>query len=575
MSRLPDTNPRIDTRRARPDASAGILPLDRRDALAAAIILIAVLVVGAPGITLGGLGWSDAPGHTFDGIFVLEYVRACLEAGPDLLEPQAARQWAERFYLRHPALGIIVYWPPGFAIVEAGMFALFGVSVTTARATVLLFAFGAGLLTYRLGKRWFDTPTGLIAALLLISCPHGARWLNDVMLEWPATFWVLAAALAYQLDRDTRRKRWSVLFAATLVLAFLTKQTAVFIGPVLLVHALLAADRRAYLLRPALLVSLTAAAAIIAGYLFLTLEFTALPRLLLRPVVDLHFLPAHLPQVVGWPLLPVALLGLATFAVAPDRRARGLLLLWFVAWAVFCSVIAAKEPRYLFFAVPPMALAASRFFIPAAPPGGREAALSWARDAPRLSLLILLILAQVYLARSSSLGRLPDHAPAVAELAGRPDADLVLVDALRDGQFIFDLYRHPTAAGKIIPLRASKLLYARAARMEYDPRVFVETEQDIVDILDNYGIRYIIIESAFPKTHYQAADPMPRKRLRRLLATDSRFTLVKSWPLRCGDPIWQDVELCLYTYTDCPPRGSDSVNLSFPAMGRDVTFQLP
>ena len=42
--------------------------------------------------------------------------------------------------------------------------------------------------------------------------------------------------------------------------AFLTKQTAGFILPVLLIHALISRNRRAYLLRPALIASLVCTA---------------------------------------------------------------------------------------------------------------------------------------------------------------------------------------------------------------------------------------------------------------------------------------------------------------------------
>jgi hypothetical protein len=172
----------------------------RLDLLSGVLIVLAVLVTGGRGITAGGLGWSDAPNHTFDGIFILEFVKDVTNGNVQAFEPDSVQRWAEQFYLKHPTLGIVVYWPPGFAIIEAAVFGVFGVSVAAARATVLLFAIGAALLMYALGKRLFDRTTGLLAALLLITCPHGVLWLNDVMLEWPATFWILAALYAYQAD---------------------------------------------------------------------------------------------------------------------------------------------------------------------------------------------------------------------------------------------------------------------------------------------------------------------------------------------------------------------------------------
>ena len=542
-------------------------PLGRFDLAAMGIILLAILAIGAPGITTGGLGWSDAPNHTFDGIFVYEFIRQW--------PLDRAREWAEQFYLRYPALGIIVYYPPGFAFIEAGLFAILGVSIGVARATVLMFAFGAGWLMYVLGRRWFDRPTGLLASLLLITCPHGLLWMNDVMLEWPATFWILVCVWSYERGRTSRSAAWSFLLAGAVVMAFMTKQTAGFILPVLLVHALLQSDRWKYMLRPSLLVSLIASCAFIGGYVLFSRRYTALPSQLLRPSFDLAGM-AHWPaEILGWPLLPIAILGLLTFIAKPDRGPRGLLLLWFAAWTGFSLSIAAKEPRYLFFSIPPLAFAAVRFGLGSERSKVVRRTLSWRADAPRLTLLSALVLVQGLLARARDTGRLPDYAAAVTKLIERENADLVLVDSVRDGQFVFDVYQNPEARDRIIPLRASKILYARAAREKYDYQQFVESPDDIVALFDRYAIRYAVIESAYPATPYTDADPPPRKMLRELLGNDERFSLLDTWSQKFGDPIWDGVELQLYEYRECPSRTEKKIKLSIPAMNREVELELP
>lgn len=536
--------------------------------IAAAVILaLAVALIAGPGLTDGGLGWSDAPQHVGGGVFLIEFCKAL-----PLDRPAA---WAERFYLDYPSVGLIVYWPPGFAVALAAAFAMFGVHVVTARLTVMLFAFAAGWLMVRLGRRWFGDATGLLAALLLFTCPHGALWLNDVMLEWPATFWILLTVWAYQKDRDQPKTRWAMLAAAAWVAAFLTKQTAGFIMPVLLVHALLGADRRVFLRRPALIASLAVAAGLIVAYVLVSRPYAALSGVLIEPSPDFWFYPARLVEIVGLPLLPAALLGLATLIARPSRGPRGLLLLWLFAWWGFSSVIAAKEPRYFFFALVPLMFATVRFLVPRPKPDGSEAAITWPGGAARIALLVAVIVVQAAIARSRPTGRLPDYAAAVEMLANRPDADLVLVDAVRDGQFVLDNYRNPRTRGRIIPLRASKLLYARIARTRWGYAQFVDSERDIVDLLDRYGIRYVAIESALPRTHYLDADPPPRESLRRLLANDERFVCLGAWPLRCDDPAWEEVELKLYAYPTCPPRRSKTITLSIPAMGREVEIELP
>ena len=554
-----------------PQAGAGLPPddrgLTRHDWLAAGLIVLAVLAVGLPGITTAGLGWSDAPLHALDGVFVLEFLRA-MPLGDPL-------GWAEQFYLRHPALGIVVYYPPGFALIEAAMYAVAGVSVVTARATVILFAAGAALLMYALGRRWFDRRVGAIGALLLVTCPHGVQWLRDVMLEWPATFWILAAIYAYERDRETCSRTWVLAAAGAVLMAFLTKQTAGFIGPVLLLHALWCERRRAYWNRPTLWGAAGAVGLAVLLYLRLSSSFAALPRTLLQPSPDAWYYLSHLPEIAGWPLLCVTAIGLVRLRHTASPEAARLTCLMLLVWFLFCTTISAKEPRYFFYALVPMAWIGASLAARTPRSGQVETGSArLGRQGQRVALVVAILI-QAWLAPIGRTGRLPRFQDAVAQLAGRPDADLVLVDGVRDGQFVFDAYADPAARERLIPIRASKLLYARAARERYGYRQFVRNADDIVELLDRHGIRYIAIESEHPTTHYREADPPPRRWLRRLLATDSRFERIGGWPLRCRDPIWDRVELHLYAYPSCPPRRSEKLTFSMPSMGRDVTLDLP
>ena len=86
--------------------------------------LLTLMIVGRD-IDKGGLSWSDAPLHVMDGVFIHDLVAVSPET--------PLREWAEQYYLRHPCLGLIVYYPPLFAVIEAGVFGVAGISVLTAR----------------------------------------------------------------------------------------------------------------------------------------------------------------------------------------------------------------------------------------------------------------------------------------------------------------------------------------------------------------------------------------------------------------------------------------------------------
>ncbi len=609
-------------------ASTHGMPSRRTHWLAAMLIALAVAIIGARDVTRGGVGWSDGANHLFDGIFLYEFAREM-----PLDSPMA---WAEQFYLRHPSLGIVVYWPPGFAALEAIVFAIFGVSMVAARCVVLVFAFGAGYVMFRLVRDLYGGAMGLIAALLFVTCPFGERWMTDIMLEWPATFWILLAVWAYVRGAMRHAKQratcWQLLCGVSIAAAFLTKQTAGFILPVILLHALFSQDGRRWLGRLTTLGGLAVCGAVVVGYSFVARPYTGLASKLLTWDFDAVWYAGHGVEIFGWIMIPAALVAMivgmsqvrptrfsnecggvgvrdreltrhSSSATEGGRYARAkpalagdasettfeaiaglqcddgnsagrpawLFVIWFVAWYAFSSAIEAKEARYLFFALPPMAVLAANGVIVLGRLGRRDQYASW-----RVALLATaLLIGQCVITVANSRGRLLSYAPAVELLVERGDADLVLVDAVRDGQFVFDVYQHPDARDRIIPLRASKLLYARAARMKYGGELYVESDADIVALLNRLGIRYIVMESQAPRTNDATIDPTPRKLLRSLVGDASRFAMRGAWPLACADPDWDAVELRVYEYLACPSRSTDRVTIPVPAMGREVEMIIP
>jgi hypothetical protein len=144
--------------------------------------MLFALTMSSRDMTLGGFTWSDAPLHAMDGVFLHDLVRDW---------PSGSwRTWAEHYYLEHPCLGLVVYYPPLFAAVEAVMFTLFGIAAWVARLTVVLFVVAAAWLIFMIGRELFGTVAGIAGAVLTLITPAGVTWSRQVMLEWPSVFWV-------------------------------------------------------------------------------------------------------------------------------------------------------------------------------------------------------------------------------------------------------------------------------------------------------------------------------------------------------------------------------------------------
>lgn len=620
---MPESSPTNDT------------PQTRKNRWLAIAILIGLgvltVLVASRDMTVGGFSWSDAPLHAMDGVFVHDFVCA-RPAG-------SYRAWAEQYYLKHQCLGIGVYYPPMFAAIEAMLFAMFGISVAVARLTVVHFVVAAVWLIFLLGREWFGTVAGIAAALLTLVSSAGVVWSRQVMLEWPSVFWIALALLAYTRLCRSRNWCWSIMMAGGCLGAYLTKQTAGFVIGVILVHAVLLKQWE-LMRRPLFYVPFGALAILIFAYAKATSGLNALAPMLiagsppwghLTSVENWSWYIVRLPHMLGWPVTAAAFAVLATAASAALTRIIAVLsrapqtvntqdaenaeggrdagppidfpgnsrrhlareaalpIFWALGWWVVSSLIAAKEERYFFFAIPAIALLIGWGIGEA----GRRRTTSGAIVA---CFGWLTICAAVVMAVRTPALRLVDMRPTVAYLAGQSDADLVLVDAVRDGQLIFDVRAMRSQAtdppdapaahrpnSKIIPMRASKLLYSRAARTRYGYAQHVASPAEIVGLLDRLGMRYIVLEDRLPTAVRSAGAPTeedrswdtpPRLMLRELVLDSGRFERVFSQSLACDDPIWDNVNLVTYRYKNAPQRRTDTIRLSIPAMGKDVELTI-
>jgi len=542
--------------------------------------------------------------HAMDGVFVHDY----FADWPD----QPIRQWAEQYYLRYQCLGIGVYYPPLFAGVEAVLFSLFGISVTIARLTVLLFVIGSLWLIYALGARLFSPKVGLAAAIFTLTNPQGIAWSRQVMLEWPATFFILLALWGYLKYLNRPTWKFGLVTGFAVLAAFLTKQTAVFVVLVIGVHAVF--DRRGRLCKQrAFWMPLAAGLIGIGIYGWATAGLNQLaPQLIFGEppfahLKDWHnwlWYDARLPQILGWPLVIAGILAAgALIAVQPHEPAEEkkagegdqspedkestaaeealasyrawfrpflLPIVWVVGWWVICILMQAKEVRYIFFAVPGLVL------LIAAGLGQLNLLNVHKRIGyGDMALLALVVMQAVYGTILAPAQRLPTMKDTVAYLADQEAAEVVLVDAVRDGQFIFDVRTSAKARGKIIAMRASKFLYSRAARTRYDYQAHVETPEQLRAFLDKYGIAYVVVEDRLPVTTDLSWDPPPRKMLRETLQDGELFERVHTQSLAGTHPDWREVNLDTYRYLKARQRREDRIEVRIPAMGKTLMLELP
>ncbi len=303
---------------------------------------------------------TDAARHAMNGAFLYDMVRLGHVTHPIL--------YAKEYYGRLPALSM-PFHPPGFPAMEALFFAIFGVNVLSSRLVVALAVGICALLLYRLVRTTLGND--VIAACVTVTTL--SLWsfqflATDVMLEFPALAFTLAALLCLRDVDRTYTLRRALLFAGFAMAAVWTKQQACFLLAVPLFLAILSRRWRLLLGKPFWISSAILAAAVIAvtfiwsGFRGLNTPDannvgTTLQALRFIFVRNLHMYGTWIGLNLLWLPAVFALCSLLVYAWAVFKNFRGkigahLYAAWILSVVVLLMVLGAATGRYLFWLFP-------------------------------------------------------------------------------------------------------------------------------------------------------------------------------------------------------------------------------
>lgn len=265
----------------------------------------------------------------------------------------------------------------GVIIPVAGLYKGFGVSEWTTIALPLLASTASVLLLAAIARRLFDMRVAIIAALLYATFPMQLRLATVLLPEPIAECFILLGVLSYVYARPEGRWRW-IAAGALIGVAYLTKETALFVGGALLLHAIWERQwRGAVLFALGLTCFITAEHAyylLVQGDLLFRKHATQLYSLDTAPRLDKQVAYSLLSAYPKAMLVPGLTFGLhslaclvwaaAALALRP-RRGYALALLWagipwlylnFGSWSFEQYAPLPREPRYIVFTYAPLML---------------------------------------------------------------------------------------------------------------------------------------------------------------------------------------------------------------------------
>lgn len=476
-------------------------------------------------------------------------------------------QYAYAYYAQYPAMAGVLHYPPVFYVTEGVVFRLLGVSVVTARVTILLFAVMACTFWFRLVNEiqgeWAAAASTAIFALL----PSVLLFEKAVMLEIPCLALSVGALYFWYMYLTTERIGALYWFALLCSGAMLAKQHAIFLVAVCPVTAILFGRWKLFLNRRILGPLAILAVLVTPFYLaVVVLHWHTFAMDVTSPLPgttegassghfgSLLFYLRVLPEQLGWPLVGLATVGFVSSRWWSRRTATIFMAVWIIGCYLTLTAIPHKEPRYVLYWVP-----ALTYFVVG------PLTAKWRVGAVRFAGAALTVVVVVYVAVVGWRYQRPymaGYAPVAHRIVEASNSGVILFEAPLPANFIFFL-RHLDGQRHFLVLR--KALWTERLLSRYGKEEFAKTPDDVRNIIAKNGIKYVVVSDWPVRIQAQAS-------LLYVLEHDSAFELVDSFPIESNEPYWEGKHLFLYRNRLSAPPTSMFLHIRMMTLPHDIVF---
>jgi hypothetical protein len=515
-----------------------------------AIGLIATLCI-VRGITVGEFDFNiDEPDHAATGFYFHDL----------LLDHPVTHplEYTYLYYAHYPALGLI-HWPPFFHFCEGIMFLLFTPSVVTARVTVLLFALLGIYFWFKFVSEFHDSWMGALAALFLALAPGVFLYEKVVMLEVPSLALSIAATYFWSRYLRTEESKAAYWFGVCAALALMTKQNTIYLAPFCLFTIIAWGKWRLLLKRPTII---AVAICLLLSGPFYVLAFRLHGGTIGKDVMNASVSQMNrftyyfvtLPEQLGWPLLVLSLLGIATYRLWDKDKNTKFMMIWIAASYLTLTVVGVKATRYAIYWIPPF------IYFAVAPLSALRDRLRVGASIVMSGVLAMLIFSSWFYERPYVSG----YAASARRITEMSKSGFILFDGDLPANFIF-FVRLYDPGHRFFVLR--KALYTGQIMPEYGESELLHTEQDLNDLMTRYGIRFVVVsEKSTQMFPVQAT-------LRKLLSSDP-YRLVQRFMVDTNQPAWTGDNLLLYENTHPAKPSGKSLTIKMMTLPHDITVPV-
>jgi len=480
---------------------------------------------------------------------------------------------AYQYFAQYPALSL-GHHPILLGLFEVPFFYIFGVSVFPARLTIAFFSLIAVWAWFLLVRSIYDENTAFFSSLLFATSPFIVSMSRIVMPEIPTLALIILGTYLFYQYTETEKKKYAYSSVLVLALSVYSKQISIFMFVVLGCYLLIKRGPGSLIQKirndPRILISKELAifyivtAVMVLLLVPMTMKYS---RVNLEWVFEkglsdrissaniLFYIKKMYTHYLSAPIFVLSVISLFLTVWQRDKRSI-LFILWIAICYLFFTVLGTHNTRFAFYWIPPLCLMAVTIIY-----------ISERRIWRIIVMAAFIIIAGYQIIYAYNV--VPEYARgyenAAKYVAENRKGECIMYSGVTDtGYFVFFVRKHDPDR-ELIVLRADKILATSAMSLIVEEHI--QKQEEIYKVLNDYGVRYVVIEDTF--TNSRVLEWL------RFEVKSGRFDLRDKTILQSSDARVNNVPLSVYEYRDyTPPKEGIKLNLNIVLMNEVIEVLL-
>jgi hypothetical protein len=502
---------------------------------------------------------GDMPKYLMNGAFFYDLIRDLSFKDP--------LGYAYRYFARYPALSL-GHHPLLLSVAEVPFYAIFGISVFSAKLTIVFFMFIGVTAWFKLVRNVYDETAAVLSSLLLVTTPFIAEYSRMVMSEIPTLSLIMVTTYFFYQYCETSERKYVFASAVTLSLSIYSKHIAIFLIPVLLLYLVIRRGVRGLIKKEIIIASLVAAV-LLVPFFYITLKFSHANLSFVSKSISLKSAPfiSPLSERLTYYLntlwknhltLPVFILSLIAIPLSIFRRDKRTIIffLWMIIFYLVTVSLGFQVPRYAIYWIPVFCFFAATTI---------DLFRNFLWKIFIVSVFVVIIGYQFIATFRAKPNFTVGYEEAARYLIENKKGEMVLYSGIYDtGYFIFFIRKH-NPDNDLIVLRADKIL--ATSKMDRIVEEKIRKREEIYDILNRYGISYIVLEDTKSKSR-------SIEWLREEVRSD-KFTLHKKFTIQSSNSKVDKIPLTIYEYKEyTAPYKGQVLKMNIPLMGDSIEVPI-